>query len=402
MDDLQLRKRPARGRILLTGGTGFLGSHLAAGLLERGFEVCCLARPAKDQSGEARIAELMNWLGVPAQSRRRLRVVEGDITLPSLGLDAAAYDAALRETDEVVHCASCTSFSERKRPEVEAVNIGGLARVLEFARAGRTAFFHHVSTAFVAGTAVGSCLEEPAAPPGFHNVYEETKLRGEQAVTAACAEAGIGLAIYRPSIVYGDSRTGRSLLFNAVYYPVRAALIIKELFEKDVRENGGRKAAEMGVTIENDGTVNLPLRIETAPGGGLNLVPVNFFVEAFLALMEDAPEGGIFHIVNERPKTIEDLIDYGCRLFRIRGITACGAAAFAERPRTALESLYDHYLEVYRPYMRDLRVFGTARSRPILDRHDLSCPEMDYDVFARCMRFAVEAGWGTKLFGNRG
>lgn len=392
------KKRTERSaRFFLTGGTG-LGSHIAAGLLRRGHRVTLVARPNGARRAEDRVSELLDWFGLSEGDRRGLTVVEGDITLPGLGIEPGEYRRLILGTDEIIHCASSTAFSERKRAEIEAVNSGGLANVLDFARGSGAYFFHHVSTAFVAGRTAGACPEGLVSPGGFWNAYEETKCRGEHAAAAACGEAGLGLTIYRPSIVYGDSRTGRSLLFNAVYYPVRTALFIRDLYEKDIRERGGRKAAEMGVRIEDGGSIHLPLRIEVAGGGGLDLVPIDHFTEAFLALMEGTPGGGVFHIVNGRPKRIEDIIDYSCRLFRMTGIKACGPEEFRERPRNPLEALYDRTVEAYGPYMRDTRVFETARSRTILEARGLVCPEFDYGIFARCMNYAIETGWGSRLF----
>jgi nucleoside-diphosphate-sugar epimerase len=397
-EDLGKRRTDRSARFFVTGGTGFLGSHIAVELLRRGFRVSLLARPDKERRAEDRVQELLDWFGHPAGDRRGLRVVEGQITRPGMWIGPAIYRQVLRETDEIIHCASNTSFSERKRADVEAVNGGGLKNVLNFAREGGAYFFHHVSTAFVAGKAAGSCPEEPVAPDEFWNVYEETKCLGEWAATAACRMAGIGLTIYRPSIVYGDSRTGRSLLFNAVYYPVRMALFIRDLYEKDIRERGGRKAAEMGVRIEADGSTFLPLRIEVARQGGINLIPVDYFTDAFLAILEGAPGGGVFHILNGQAKRIEDIIDYSCRLFRLSGIRACAPEEFEEKPRNPLETLYNHYIEAYAPYMRDTRVFGTAKSRPILEPRGIVCPEFDYGIFSRCMNYAIETGWGSRLF----
>jgi len=384
-------------RFFLTGGTGFLGSHIAVELLRRGYRVTLLARPDKDQRAEERVREILDWFGLPGSERRALKVVEGNITRDGLGVDRALREVLLRETDEVIHCASNTAFSERKRAAVEAVNKGGLANVLDFARESGAYFFHHVSTAFVAGKTAGLCPEELVAPREFWNAYEETKCRGEHAAASACGEAGLGLTVYRPSIVYGDSRTGRSRLFNAVYFPVRTALFTKDLYEKDIRERGGKKAAEMGVRLEPGGSIHLPLRIEVAGRGGLDLIPVDYFTAAFLALMEGATGGGIFHITNGRAKRVEDIVDYSCRLFHMTGIKACGPEEFKERPRNPLEELYDHYVEAYGPYMRDTRVFETAKSQFFLERQGLVCPEFDFEIFARCMNYAVETGWGAHL-----
>ncbi len=386
-------------RFFLTGGTGFLGSHIAAELLDRGFGVTLLARGANGLSAEGRVARLLDWFGLSGRARSGLSVVEGDITRPGLGLAPAALDRALTGTDEIIHCASNTSFAERKRSEVEAVNADGLARVLALAKESGASFFHHVSTAFVAGRAAGLCPELPATAREFHNAYEQTKARGERLAAEACGEAGIGLAIYRPSIVYGHSRTGRSLLFNAVYYPVRTAVFLKTVYEKDLRERGGRKAAELGISIEPDGTTRLPMRVASSGRGGLDLIPVDFFTAAFLALLEEAPAGGIFHIVNGRPKPVDDIVDYTCRYFRISGVSSRPPEELAASTRNPLESLYDQYIEAYAPYMKDVRTFDTAASGPILARRGIVCPELDYDVFVRCMDYAVRTGWGARLFG---
>jgi nucleoside-diphosphate-sugar epimerase len=396
--DLERRRAERSTRFFLTGGTGFLGSHIAVALLRRGFRVSLLARASDHRPAADRVRELMDWFGLPAGERRRLAVFEGDITRPGLGIETAALRGLARETDEIIHCASDTSFSERRRAEVEAVNVGGLANVLEFARTGGAGFFHHLSTAFVAGLAAGTCPEQLAPSCGFHNPYEETKWRGEREAEAACREAGVGLGIYRPSVVYGDSRTGRSLLFNAVYYPVRAALFVKDVYERDIRERGGKRAVEMGVRIGPDGTTHLPLRIESGREGGINLVPVDFFTEAFLALMEGAPEGGVFHIVNTAMTRVDDIVGYGRRLFRLTGVRACPPEEFRRVPMNPLEELFASRVKAYKPYMSDTRVFETAKSRAILEARGLVCPRFDYEVFARCMTYAVETGWGARLF----
>jgi nucleoside-diphosphate-sugar epimerase len=229
-------------------------------------------------------------------------------------------------------------------------------------------------------------------------VYEETKCRGEHLADDICREAGLPLSIYRPSIVYGHSETGRSLLFNALYYPMRTALFLRNMFEADIRERGGRRAAEMGVRLENDGWMHMPIRIDVEDNGGINLIPIDFFVRAFAAIRADALGGGIFHLVDRRQKKIDEVIDYGRRLFRIRGVEARSEMNCGVPPRNALEVLYDSYLEVYRPYMTDTRTFAMERAGAILERRGIRCPDFDYQIFSRCMNYAVECGWGSRLF----
>ena len=384
-------------KILLTGGTGFLGSHVAARLLEDGHELTLLVRGSAGASAAERVRRIMHWHGVVEEAQRTLRVVEGDLGADALGLDPAERDRLLAGIDEVVHCASATSFAERRRDLLERVNLGGLGRLLDFAeQARRLASFHHISTVYAAGRREGVCREEwPDPTVGFHNPYEETKCRGEWTVRERCSALGLRAVVYRPSIVYGHSRTGRSLLFNAVYHPVKSVVFLRDVYLEDIRARGGEKAREVGVSLAPDGTLRMPLRIE-ADGAGLDLVPVDFLTDAFAAIHESAEAAGVFQLVAGRPTPLSDIVAFTSRLFGLSGVRTAGPAEIAATPQTALEAAFDRMTEVYRPYMSDRRTFTADRSAPILSGAGVACPAFTYDVFERCMSYAVEADWGGR------
>jgi thioester reductase-like protein len=90
----------------------------------------------------------------------------------------------------------------------------------------------------VAGKTTGVCEEALVEAEQFNNVYEEPKHQAEMRVSRLCEKEGIRVNIYRPSIVYGSSKTGRSLKFNGLYYLIKALLFLKDVYEKDIRKNG--------------------------------------------------------------------------------------------------------------------------------------------------------------------
>ena len=384
----------------MTGGTGFIGSHVTAELLKRGHSVFLLARRNAYLSAEERVRQVLDWHCVDRRKRSGLRVLEGRLDDPDLGLGGSRYGDVAKAVDEIINCASNTSFSERKRTEVERANVANLENVLTFAAKSGCSFFHHVSTAYVAGKTRARFKEELADTTEFHNVYEETKYLAERAAVNRCSEEGIRLSVYRPSIIYGDSRSGRTLLFNGLYYPIRTVVFFKKLYEEDIEKHDGIKAKEIGAERRGNGNLYLPLRVEATSPGGINVIPIDYFVQAFTAIMDECSEGGFYHIVNKRITVIEDLARYTERFFGIEGIRIVPHDVFGKTPKNGLEILYDHYVEAYSPYIKDARVFDDARTAAVLIKKNVTCPEFDYDIFSKCMQYALDVDWGTRLFGK--
>lgn len=383
-------------RVLLTGGTGFLGSYLAAAFLRRGSQVTFLARAGRRLAAEDRVHQILDWHAISPALQQHASVVTGDVTQPDLGIEAGIRRVLVGAFDAIVHCASDTSFTE-SRGEVTATNVGGMRHVLDFAVACRSPAFHHLSTAYVAGRREGLCPEELVTERTFHNVYEETKCAAEWLAWERCRAEGIRLTIYRPSIVYGHSRTGRTLQFNTLYYPIKTAHRLRQLYERDIRERGGARAREMGVGLDPDGKLYLPVRLEVGEGCGLNLIPVDYFVASMLAIMDGTPADGIYHLVNEKPVCLETLIDYTKTYFRLRGVEACPSAAYRQTPPNALEVLVEAQFAVYAPYMQDKRLFAQDHAAPLLAAQGLACPALDWDLFRRCVDYAVQVDWASPL-----
>lgn len=177
---------------------------------------------------------MLDWL-TPGWNQSLVHIVSGDLNCSDLGLCPTDYHQLASSVDEIIHCASDTSFSERKRPQIEKANVENLHHLLDFAAKSSCCFFHFISTAYVAGKKRGSCPEALVETQRFFNVYEETKYRAEKTAAKRCSKEGMRLNIYRPSIVYGNSRTGKTLRFNAMYYPVKMLVFFKKSVSQKYR-----------------------------------------------------------------------------------------------------------------------------------------------------------------------
>jgi nucleoside-diphosphate-sugar epimerase len=194
--------------ILVTGGTGTLGSALAERFARlTGANVVALARGAAS-AGRGSLPPSVQLLA-------------GDVRAGgALGIDAVDH-AALRATvTDIVHCAADTTFN-RPLPEARATNVDGTRAILAFAeecpRLERVACF---STVYVAGRSTG-CFGEAdvGGQDGFINSYEQSKAEMEDVVRDAMPR--LPIALYRLSTIIGDSRSGAVTGFNAVHHALR-------------------------------------------------------------------------------------------------------------------------------------------------------------------------------------
>ena len=380
--------------IVMTGATGFLGAFLLAGLLERGYQVTVLGRSLKDMRLAERLSGLVRWLGI-ADPGESLRALETDFSKKHLGLDDEAYSRLCAAAGKIIHCASDTNFLERNRARVMATNVKSLPALLGLAADARADHLYYVSTAYAAGKCEGICMETPIRTACFTNVYEESKAQAEGIIGRYCESRGVPLSILRPSIVYGHSQTGMSLKFNALYYPVKSLLYIRDIFAKDILEQKGERSRQWGVSMGEDGILCLPLTVFLPGGGSVNLIPVDYFVESALGIIKHSGSGGIYHITSDNPPDMATLLEYSERFLGVRGIRLHWDPSGKNPAPNPVEELLDRFIEQYRPYLSDRRIFDRSRLESITP--GLSAPSFTYDIFERCMAYAVVCEWGKKV-----
>ncbi len=180
-------------RVLLTGGSGFVGSYIAEQLAGQGHTVRALVRPSSDRTLLARLQGLEFALG--AVERRE-----------SLG-------DAVKGCDAVIHCAGLVKA--RSPQEFFDVNTEGTKNLLEAAiAAGGVQRFVQVSSLAAIGPSLdGKPVSDDAAPNPVTN-YGRSKLAGEQAVLAA--KDRVPVTVIRPPLVYGPRDRETLAFFTAI------------------------------------------------------------------------------------------------------------------------------------------------------------------------------------------
>jgi nucleoside-diphosphate-sugar epimerase len=180
-------------RALVTGGTGFLGSHLTAALLDASFEVRVLdVNPPEGSGGEC--AEF----------------IQGDVR------DRGTVERAAEGCEVVVDNAALVPVSGASAEEFRSVNLEGCRTTLEAVR-GTGAYLLHISSSAIYGVPVELPVTErtPFAP---FEPYGRSKAEADRLVASA-REDGLGAASLRPRTLLGPGRLG---LFDFIFSRVRA------------------------------------------------------------------------------------------------------------------------------------------------------------------------------------
>ncbi|HEY4904486.1 MAG TPA: SDR family oxidoreductase [Candidatus Sulfotelmatobacter sp.] len=210
--------------IFVTGGTGYIGAHVAANLLEsHGVALNVLVR-AKDLQE----AQLRLWQGLQLHlefprffeyMQTRVRIFRGDLTLPNFGLSRDEYDRLVHTTDSVIHCAA--SLNRKSEKSCLNVNLRGTLEVLTLAR--HIEHYHglrrfsQVSTVAVAGRRSHEVVTEDRSiewDRSDYDPYARTKKFCEHMMRELLPDSPT--MIFRPSIVLGDSRHPETTQFDMV------------------------------------------------------------------------------------------------------------------------------------------------------------------------------------------
>ncbi|MEU0112359.1 thioester reductase domain-containing protein [Streptomyces bobili] len=199
-------------RILLTGATGFLGSHMLLDLLRHSdAHVYCLVRGADEEAATARLAEQLRTYRLPwnAEVRRRVTVLPGDIRRPRLGLSDELWHTLAHELDSVVGVAAAVDFL-RGYQSLRAGNVLGTLTLAELAATGRPKPLHHISSIAVFNEVGISSMGEDDPFAHVDRLvagYDQSKWAAEAALRRA-RDHGLIVSALRPGGIGGHTKTG--------------------------------------------------------------------------------------------------------------------------------------------------------------------------------------------------
>ena len=352
--------------VLLTGGTGFVGTFVASWLVKNtDHRIIALVRGKDDEQARRRL--MRAWWDLPELRDAvgsRVEVLTGDVREERLGLDDIAYARLVEEVGHIVHAAADIRLGA-PIDELRSVNVEGTRNALAVAEAAHRDHglgrFAHVSTAYVAGGRAGNVSEEQLSDEfGFLSPYEQSKYEGEVLVREAMPR--LPVSVFRPGMVVGTTEDGYIKTFNTLYYPLRLYL------------SGRMKVAPI------------------SPAQKVNLVPVDHVAEGIGRLtFEPRAEGRTFHLVSSpgSQPTVGDMVEVTRAWAKERlGI---------DLPRPVyLPSAMDLALRrgpagmrAIAPYLRERRVFLRDNADELLGPYDVDWRPLLH----RMLEFATYQGF---------
>ncbi|MCK8673824.1 non-ribosomal peptide synthase/polyketide synthase [Rhodococcus sp. HM1] len=371
--------------VLLTGATGFLGSHLVRELLDRtDAEVWCLVRAESPEHGHARIVESMrrfgSWRDTGAD---RIVAVPGDLGQDRLGLDEDRFAELAERVDAIVHNGArvnhIETYSRLHRPNVLATE-----ELLRLAATVRLKPLHFVST--------GSVLTDEAAlaegrpyVAGEDDLLEAERVGGSgyvqskwvgEAVVRLAGERGVPVSIYRPGLITGDVETGACGSDDAFWNMVRAIVALQQ--------------------------------IPDIATGTVPMVPVNYVARALVQLAVDPVTwGGTYHLVSQRRVPMSELeTQLRAHGFDLRTVTVpeFGEALFttAEKLSAAGDDSLMRAMLVSGQFatgLAEIETFSDEKTRAHLAGTGVECPVVDAEVLGRYVEYYARTGFFRRLDG---
>lgn len=183
--------------ILVTGGTGLLGSHLLMELASRGEKIRALYRTEEKRDS---VADIFGYYQEnPNTLLDQIEWVKGDV------LDAPSLESALENVTQVYHCAAAVTFLAKDRPYMHKVNVEGTANLLNLCVEKEDVRFCHVSSVAAIGRDGSEEVISEANEwkESDHNAAYAISKRNAELEVWRAIEEGLEAFMVNPSLIIG-------------------------------------------------------------------------------------------------------------------------------------------------------------------------------------------------------
>ncbi len=187
--------------ILVTGGTGLVGSHLLYQLVKNGelVRATCRAESSLDS-----VHSIFSFYG--SDLFDKIEWVEADL------MDYFSLVDAMKEVSIVYHCGAMVSFKPSDRDAMFAVNVDGTANLVNAAIDCKIERFCYVSSIATLGKSLNNMLIDETTfwqNDDNHSVYSQSKFQAEMEVWRGTKE-GLNAIVVNPSVIIGPCKADRS------------------------------------------------------------------------------------------------------------------------------------------------------------------------------------------------
>lgn len=365
--------------IFLTGASGFLGTALLHDLLIKGHSVTALVRAKHGTTALHRLSHSLSEYDpkfpLDKYVKKSLCIAEGDVTHKDFGLSPKAYLQYASSADIIIHNAATTELDADWKI-YEKINIGGTHEAIKFAAHTRRRSLVQISSAYVAGNRTDTVYEDQLdLTVGFRNKYERSKAISESDVRKAGDAGNIRFMILRPSIIIGDSKSGRMSedhhLFNFLLRLFWARQMIYKKLDSAKTAHGDR------------------FRILGNADTTKNFVPVDYVANLISILIETEDAWGkSFHLTHPHPLHLGSLETYIQKAMGWPGFTLCPIET--TKDLSPLEKRFFRTIKIYEQYFWDEPAFDQSRLKAVLGKHLPKLPPISQDSVNRLVRFVLE------------
>lgn len=371
-------------RIFLTGATGSIGRNLLFKIIEEDPDsiILLLIRAENQDKAKQRISTILKEKFVESYNEildKRILVLCGNLSNERFGFTSEKFIKISSSITHIIHCAANVNFNNSIE-SARKINLFGTKQVIrlgiEAVKSGKLQKIAHISTAYVSGSNDGLIYEnDNRKPKAFSNTYEQSKYETEEFIKRHMKK--LPLIILRPSIVIGDSKTGKTCSFNVLYSPLK-------MIQKDcLKYIPGRKKSM------------------------IDIVPIDFVTDAayHIIFFANKEANRIFHLtsgIRSSPK-VGEVVKYATDFFNenknTRHRVKFLSPLFIKLMKRTLPNKTSRILnliDAYIPYVSRSRVFDNTNTLEALKSTEIKLPNFN-EYFNGILKFCLISNWGKNL-----